>query len=121
MGTEPPDRGSRAALARELYWAEEATPRSRMDTAEVRDALHDFAMLMRDDEKQVIPRGEPNLASTSRWRRRLKLRLFRLFRPISRRYDRVLADLGELNAALADRVTVLEAEIARLKKERGEP
>ena len=111
------ENDARSALERELYWAEEATPRSRMDTGEVRDALHDFAMLMRADEKQVIPRGEPNLASTSRWRRRLKFRLFRLFRPISWRYDRLLADLGELNAALADRVAVLEAEIARLRAE----
>jgi hypothetical protein len=110
----------RDALAREMYWAEEATPRSRMDTGEVRDALHDFAVLMRDDERQIVPRGEPNLASRTRWRRRVKLRLFRLFRPISWRYDRLLGDLGELNAALADRVAVLEAEVARLKRERDE-
>jgi hypothetical protein len=109
----------RDALARELYWAEEATPRSRMDTGEVRDALHDFAALMRDDERQVIPRGEPNLSSRTRWRRRLKVRLFRLFRPISWRYDRLLGDLGELDAALADRVAALEAEVARLREERG--
>jgi uncharacterized small protein (DUF1192 family) len=51
----------------------------------------------------------------------LKLRLFRLFRPISWRYDRLLGDLGELSAALADRVAVLEAEVRRLKQERGEP
>ena len=44
---------TRDALAREMYWAEEATPRSRMDTPEVRDALHDFAMLMRDDERAM--------------------------------------------------------------------
>jgi hypothetical protein len=105
----------RDALAREMYWAEEASPRSRMDTGDVRDALHDFAMLMRDDERQVIPRGEPNLASTSRWRRQVKFRLFRLIRPISWRYDRLLADQAELNAALADRVAVLEAEVQRLK------
>jgi len=111
---------TRDALARELYWAEEATPRSRMDTAAVRDALHDFAALMRDDEKQVIPRGEPNLSSRSRWKRRLKFRLFRLFRPISWRYDRLLGDLGELNAALADRVAQLEAEVARLREKAGE-
>jgi hypothetical protein len=111
---------TRDALARELYWAEEATPSSRMDTGDVRDALHDFALLMRDDERQIIPRGEPNLASRRRWRRRLKVRLFRVMRPISWRYDRLLADLGELNAALADRVAVLEAEVARLKKERDE-
>ncbi len=36
-------------------------------------------------------------------------------RPISWRYDRLLADLGELNAALADRVAALEAEVARLR------
>ncbi len=109
----------RDALAREMYWAEEATPRSRMDIGEVRDALHDFAMLMRDDEKQSIPRGEPNLASRSRWRRQLKFRLFRVFRPISWRYDRLLADLGELDAALADRVAVLEAEVGRLKSQQN--
>lgn len=111
----------REALTRELYWAEEATPRSRMDTAGVRDALHDFALLMRDDERQIIPRGEPNLASRRRWRRRLKVRLFRLMRPISWRYDRLLADLGELSAALADRVAELEAEVERLRAERAGP
>ncbi len=111
---------TRDELAREMYWAEEATPRSRMDTAAVRDALHDFALLMRDDEKQVIPRGEPNLASRRRYRRRLKVRLFRLFRPISWRYDRLLGDLGELNAALADRVAELEAEVARLRAKAGD-
>lgn len=110
----------RDALAREMYWAEEATPRARMDTGGVRDALHDFAVSMRDDQKQLIPRGEPNLSSTTRWRRRVKLRLFRLFRPISWRYDRLLADLGELNAALADRVAVLEAEVGRLRGKSGE-
>jgi len=111
---------TRDALAREMYWAEEATPRSRMDTAAVRDALHDFALLMRDDEKQVIPRGEPKLASRRRYRRRIKVRLFRLFRPISWRYGRLLGDRGELNAALADRVAELEAEVARLRAERGD-
>jgi hypothetical protein len=108
---------ARTSLERELYWAEEATPRSRMDTSEVRDALHDFAVMMREDEKQAIPRGEPNLAARKRWKRQLKLRLFRLMRPISWRYDRLLGDVGELAAALADRVAVLEAEVARLREE----
>ncbi|HZD80272.1 MAG TPA: hypothetical protein VE646_09565 [Actinomycetota bacterium] len=110
--------GARTALERELYWAEEATPRSRMDISEVRDALHDFAVLMRTDETQMIPRGEPNLAARKRWKRQLKLRLFRVMRPISWRYDRLLADLGELTAALADRVATLEAEVSRLRTER---
>jgi uncharacterized membrane protein YccC len=105
------------AVARELYWAEEATPRGRMTTADVRNELHDFAALMRADETSVIPRGEINLASTSRWRRQMKLRLFRLMRPISWRYDRLLADEAELTTALAERVQQLEAELARLREE----
>lgn len=123
MDADRPSDDLRTALEREMYWAEEGTPRSRMTTAEVRDALHDFAVLMRADERQVIPRGEPNLASRSRWRRQLKLRLFRVNRPISWRYDRLLADLGELTASLADRLAASEAEVARLRKlleERGE-
>ena len=104
-------------LARELYWAEEAAPRSRMSTADVRNELHDFAALMRADEQLAIPRGEANLSSTSTWRRQLKLRLFRLMRPISWRYDRLLADHAELTTALAERVQQLEAEVARLREQ----
>ncbi|HXF74046.1 MAG TPA: hypothetical protein VNO79_15730 [Actinomycetota bacterium] len=110
----------RAALARELYWAEEATRLRRMTAAEARDALHDLAVLLRADERSPVPRGEPNLASISRWRRRLKVRLFRLLRPITRRYDRLLGDLAELTAALAARVAEAEAEVARLREARGE-
>jgi hypothetical protein len=114
------ENDARSALEREIYWAEEATPRSRMDTSEVRDLLHDFAALMRADEKQAIPRGEPNLASRSRMRRRAKATQYRLFRPIRRRTDRLLADLGELSAALADRVLALEAEVTRLRAKLGD-
>lgn len=114
---DPRSEDARTSLERELYWAEEATRRSRMDTSEVRDALHDFVVMMRDDEKQVVPRGEPNLAARKRWKRQLKLRLFRVTRPVSWRYDRLLGELGELAAGLADRVAVLEADVARLRKE----
>ena len=77
------ENDAKSALEREIYWAEEATTRSRMDTPEVRDLLHDFAALMRADEKQAIPRGEPNLASRSRFRRQAKATQFRFFRPIA--------------------------------------
>ncbi|HEY7660256.1 MAG TPA: hypothetical protein VIC58_06625 [Actinomycetota bacterium] len=108
---------ARSALERELYWAEEATPRPAMDALQVRDALLDYSGLLRADARRVVPLGEPNLGSPSRWRRQAKLRLFRVLRPISWRYDRLLAELGELNAALAGRVAVLEAEVERLKGE----
>ena len=61
--------------------------------------------------------GEGNLASTSRWRRQLKYRMFRVARPISWRYDRLLADHAELTTSLAERVMALEAEVARLRAE----
>ena len=102
-------------LSRELYWAQERASRARMDTAEVRDRLHDLSMQLRADEKVIIPQGEGNLASTSRWRRQLKYGMFRVARPISWRYDRLLADHAELTTSLAERVMALEAEVARLR------
>jgi len=104
-------------LSRELYWAQERASRARMDTAEVRDRLHDLSMQLRADEKVVIPHGEGNLASRSRWRRKAKYGLFRLMRPISWRYDRLLADQAELVTSLAERLMAAEAELARLRAE----
>ena len=111
-------------LTRELYWAQERVSRARMDTPEVRDRLLDLSMQLRADEKVIIPQGEGNLASTSRWRRQLKYRMFRVARPISWRYDRLLADHAELTTSLAERVMALEAEVARLRASEepgGEP
>src|SRR2546429_240528 len=114
---EPADAPAAQHLDREFYWAEEETPRARMSTQQVRDSLHDFAAMMRADQKQMIPRGEPNLAARTAWKRRLKLRLFRLIRPVSWRYDRLLAEHAELSTALAERLQAAEAEIERLKGE----
>lgn len=114
------DRGAagdaRLALERELYWAEEATPRTNLSTQEIRVALHDFAAVMRADERAVIPRGEPQLGSPRRWRRRLKGRMFFYLRPVVHRYDRLLGDLATLNRVLADRLADAEAEIERLRE-----
>jgi hypothetical protein len=107
-------------LARELYWAQERASRARMDTAEVRDRLHDLGVQLRADEKVLIPHGEGNLASPTRWRRRLKFTLFRVMRPISWRYDRLLADHAELTTSLAERLMAAEAEIARLRARLGD-
>ena len=104
-------------LTREMYWARETAARARMDTSEIRDRLHDFAAQMRTDETVVIPMGEGNLASPSRWRRQLKRRIWRLMRPATWRYDRLLGDHAELTTSLAEKVMVLEAEVDRLAAE----
>ncbi len=111
--SEPGDE--QRELLREMYWARESAARGRMLTAEIRDRLHDFAAQMRTDETAVIPLGEGNLASPSKWRRQLKRRLWRLMRPATWRYDRLLADHAELTTSLAEKVMVLEAEVDRLK------
>jgi hypothetical protein len=114
------DSAAHHDLARELYWAQERASRARMDTPEIRDRLHDLAAQLRADEKVVIPYGEGNLAAPSRWRRQMKLRLFRVMRPISWRYDRLIADHAELSTSLAERLMAAEAEIARLRAEIGD-
>ncbi len=113
------DDDARRDLEREMYWARDTAARGRMDTPEIRDRLHDFAAQMRTDETMVIPMGEGNLASPSRARRRVKYRLWRLMRPATWRYDRLLGDHAELTTSLAEKVMVLEAEVDRLKDEVG--
>src|SRR5581483_5510772 len=105
---EPPREAEdpRAVLERELYWAGDATSPTSQSTRELRVALHDFAATMRADERSPIPRDEPQLGSPSRWKRKTKASFYVLLRPITHRYDRLLADL------LAD----AEAEIARLRE-----
>ena len=85
------------------------------DTPEIRDRLHDLAAQLRADEKVIIPHGEGNLASPSRWRRQMKFGIFRVMRPISWRYDRLIADHAELTTSLAERLMAAEAEIERLR------
>ena len=43
--------------------------------------------------------------------------MFRVARPISWRYDRLLADHAELTTSLAERLMAVEAELARLRAE----
>jgi hypothetical protein len=102
-------------LARELYWAQDAAARARLGTGELRDRLHEMALRLRSDETLIIPHGEPNLASTSKLRRRVKYAMWRFVRPVSWRYDRLLADQAELTIGLAEQLMAAEAEIARLR------
>jgi hypothetical protein len=135
MGTDPTSSDARAGngpgragdardpqddLLREMYWATETAGRARMDTSEVRDRLHDLGAQLRTDETLVIPLGEGNLASPSRWRREAKRRMWRVMRPATWRYDRLIADHAELTTALAEKVLVLEAEVERLRAALGE-
>jgi hypothetical protein len=110
-----PDDDARATLERELYWAGDPTSATSGTTEDLRIALHDFVATMRADERSPIPRQEPLLGSQAPWKRNAKLLMYRAVRPVSRRYDRLLADLATLTRMLADRLADAEAEIARLR------
>jgi hypothetical protein len=102
-------------LVRQLYW-QGGSQRDAQGSVEVRDRLLEFAGQMRVDQQMRIPYGEPTLASRTRSRRRLKFAIFRFLRPVSWRYDRLLGDLADLNARLAEELIAAETEIARLRE-----
>ena len=108
-------------LAREMYWAEAETPiGARGSTDALRLALRDLEAQLRDAIPYAVPPGEPSLSAPSRYRRALKVRQFALLRPISRRYDRLAADLAGLAAALAERLSSTEADVRRLQRAASE-
>jgi hypothetical protein len=118
-GSEPAD-DTAAALAREVYWAKDADPRPPSDLGSIRDRLDDFAHRMRVEQRQLVPIGETLLGSSANWKRRVKLVLWRLTRFSTMRYDRLLAELAELNGELAARLHETEEEVARLRDERAD-
>lgn len=114
MGNEPDPAAD--ALVRQLYWEQRGTPPSALGAADVRERLIEFVAKMRTDENLVIPFGEPTLLSRRGSRRKLKYMIFRLARPVSWRYDRLVGDLAELSVGLAERLVAAETEIARLRE-----
>jgi hypothetical protein len=111
----PNDDDARRILERELYWAGDPTTAESGSTRQLRIALHDFAATLRADSRSRVPRQEPLLGSASRWKRNVKVSLYLALRPVTHRYDRLLADLATLTRMLAERLADAEAEIAQLR------
>jgi hypothetical protein len=108
-----------ASLAREIYWAKEGDPRPPTDLDSIRDRLDDFARRMRVEQRQRVPVGETLLRSAAEWKRKAKMVIWRVTRFSTMRYDRLLAELAELNGELAERLRETEEEVARLRHELG--
>ena len=113
---DPAPDGTAAQLARDVYWASDGTPRGDVDARSVRGRLEAFAEQLHREQRQVIPYGDPVLGSPSGGRRAAKIAIWRLIRFSTRRYDRLLADLADLNAELAARLQASEDELARLRE-----
>lgn len=105
------------ALAREVYWAGEGASAPPSDVGSLRERLDAFAHQLRVEQRQLVPIGETLLGSAVGWKRRTKLAVWRLTRFSTARYDRLIADLAEMNGELAERLRETEAEVARLREE----
>jgi hypothetical protein len=131
-GSREPDRGDRpgappggtddvtADLAREVYWAGDGVSRLPADARSLRERLDAFTFQMRVDQRQAVPIGETFLGSTAGWKRGLKQFVWRLTRFSTMRYDRLLAELAEMDGELARRLVAMEEELARLRRELGD-
>jgi hypothetical protein len=109
------DDDAAASLERHLYWADVPGARRVGGTSEVREEMLEFAAKMRTDERLVVPLGERNLSSSSAAKGKVKYFLYRVMRPVTWRYDRLLADQTELSIRLAERVIDLEHDVQRLR------
>ena len=107
----------RELLERELYWAAADEGAPLTPTAELRSRLEELAQTLHRQQGQAAPWGDPLLTSGSGPKRRMKIAMFRLLRPISRRYDRVTADLASVGVALADRLARAEDDLRRQEEE----
>ena len=105
------------ALVREVYWAGDEVSRLPADARSLRERLDAFTYQMRADQQQAVPVGETFLGSAAGWKRTLKQFVWRLTRFSTMRYDRLLAELAEMNGELARRIVAMEEEIARLRRE----
>ena len=120
-GAAPDPSDALTILARELYWAGDPRARRARDTASLREQLQSFALRLRVEGREVFPSSEIGLDPDPRLRRRAKRAVWRFGRFATYRYDRLLAELAELNTQLAERVAEAERELERERADRGAP
>jgi len=115
--SEPASDASAQALAREVYWAGDGLSAPASDAGSLRERLDAFTHQMRVQQRQRVPVGETVFGSEVGWKRKTKLAVWRLTRFSTMRYDRLIADLAEMNGELAERLRETEEEVSRLREE----
>ena len=114
----------REAFDRELYRhsdpvrTESGTPGDAAGAPErLRRRLEEMAHELQSDTAQAAPWGDRSLASSRGFRGRYKLLIHRLVRPVSRRYDRVTAELARACADLSDLAIRSQTEARQLRRD----
>lgn len=109
---------SRQALERELYWRMDPVAGEPLSPAEeLRVRVDELARALRRDATQAAPWGDPSLSSSTGLKRKYKIATHRLLRPLTRRYDRICAELAASCVALADLARRFETESDQLRQE----
>jgi SAM-dependent methyltransferase len=84
-------------------------------TAALAQRLRDMEDRLRRADTEKVVADEPSLSAGSAPRRAAKRRQFRATRPVSRRSDRLSADLAGLAAQLAERLAATEQDVVRMQ------
>jgi hypothetical protein len=108
---------ARNSLERNMYWLRGEEGDAATKAQQARVAADRLLQRLRRDAAQAAPWGDPSIAPGSGTRRRVKIVLHRILRPITRRYDRLAAELASVQVTLADCVLQLETETNRLREE----
>jgi hypothetical protein len=100
-----------------MYWLAGEDGEAGTKAEQARASAERLLQRLRRDAVQAAPWGDPSLASGGGIRRRFKIILHRMLRPVTRRYDRIGAELAQVQVMLADALLQLEAETHRLREE----
>jgi hypothetical protein len=116
----------REAFQRELYRHSDPVPPGDHPTegqsvpvggGRLRRRLEQIAHELQRDASQAVPWTDPSLMSSRGLRGRYKLAIHRLIRPVSRRYDRITADLARACLDLTDLVIRSQDEARQLRQQ----
>ncbi len=113
------------ALARELYWAaspipDHGTAQLAGDSADLVRRWSELEATLRRDSSVHLPQDEPFFRGGGSLKRWIKRTMFRALRPLTRRYDRIDADIGALGIQTAQQIAAArEATTEELELLRG--
>ena len=111
-------------LARELYWAaspipDHGTAQLAGDPADLVRRWSELEATLRRDSSVHLPQDEPFFRGGGSLKRWIKRTMFRALRPLTRRYDRIDADIGALGIQTAQQIVAAREATEELEFLRG--